>query len=1043
MRQYRSLILLVLAIFCGVGLAATLTARATATRGALNGTPTLNIPYRVPVMGINADLTQYTDDAELVDNIDLIVQGGFTWVRQEFSWADINPEPAQYNWNDYDRVVTAAEEAGIELVAVIVDAPGWAAASPAAEPDLDAAAVFAGALAARYGDSVDVYQIWDEPNLAAGWGNQPADPVAYMALLEAVYAPIHDADPGALVLTAGLAPTIETGPDNLSDVMYLDALYANGAAPFFDGVAAKPYGFDTDPDDRTTHPNVLNFSRMVLIREVMEAYGDTASPLWASHLGWNSLPADWTGDHSLWGQTDSISQANQTVQAYERALTEWPWAGALILDNWQADLDQPDSARWGFSLRAQDGELSPAYDALAGNAAGFNGVLWPGLYPAEIPQADYSGSWEFSELGADFSEDGSSVVSIPFTGDSLSVIARRGDYRAYLYVTVDGQPSDALPRDERGAYLVLTDPDYQPRIEVLGIANGRPDRTQTALIEADRGWDQWALVGFAVGHDLNTLPYDGGIAGLAVLMITLLVLAVWLGDGLRWREALDRFAVFLRNTVSETLHVILIVIAALAAWGGAVLTWGGLVPDVLRRLGDGPTLLVTALTAGVFYFSPWLLITLVALLVLFILIYVRPSMGLALTLFLTPYYLMPRPLFDRAFSMVEIVALLTFAAWAIQWVAARNEDGWPTLRDTWNALTPLDKALGLFVIAASLTLFWVDFLGVAVTDLRQMILQPLTIYIVLRTMPLTQPERWRIIDMLLLTGLIVSVIGFYQAVTGIDVITAEAGSRRLRSIFGTPNNAALFLGRLVPLAAAVALIGGDKRRRWTYGVIGILMIGAIVLTMSRGGLLLGLPAGVGLVLVLAWGKLGAWIVAVGAALLALALIPLTRLPRFANLVDFSEGSSFFRIQLWNSTLQLIRDHPLTGVGLDQFLYAYRGHYILPAAWQQPDLSQPHNVFLNYWVRLGLLGLIAGAWIQVAFWRMGFATQKLLKQRGDTERWAMTVGLLGAMAAFLAHGLVDETHFVIDLAYIFCMSLGLMHQLHEGALHEHSDRQHGS
>ncbi len=1037
MRRYRSLILFVLTILCGVGLAATLTARVTATRGVLNGTPSLDLPYRVPVMGVNADLAQY-NDADLAENTGLIAKGGFAWVRQEFSWASINPERGQYNWDAYDGVVTATNEAGLELVAVIVDAPGWAAPHATAEPDLDAAASFAGALAARYGDSIDVYQVWDEPNLAAGWGNQPADPVAYMALLEAVYAPIHDADPDALILAAGLAPTIETGPDNLSDVMYLDALYANGAAPFFDGVAAKPYGFDTGPGDRTAHPNVLNFSRVVLLREVMEEYGDTASPLWASHFGWNSLPTGWDGDPSVWGQVDAITQASQAVAAYERALIEWPWTGALVLDNWQADLDQSDSAEWGFSLRTQDGTLSPAYDALANNAARFNGALWPGLYPAQTPQADYEGTWEFSELGADFSEDGSSVVSMPYTGDSLSVIARRGDYRAYLYVTVDGHPSDVLPHDGRGTYLVLTDPDYQPRIEALKIANGQSDARQTARIEADRGWDQWALVGFAVGHDLNTLPYDAGIAALAVLIMTSLGLTLRLGDGLRWREALDRFTALLRNALSETLHIILIIASALAAWGGAALTWGGLVPDVLRRLGDGPALLVTALTAGVFYFSPWLLITLVALITLFVLIYARPSTGLALTLFLTPYYLMPRPLFDRAFSMVEIVALLTFTAWAIQWLGARNDEGWPTLRSIWRAMTPLDKGLGLFVIAGSLTLLWVDFLGVAVTDLRQMILQPLTIYIVLRTMPLTQPERWRIIDFLLLTGLIVSVIGFYQAVSGIDVITAEAGSRRLRSIFGTPNNAALFLGRLVPLAAAVVLIGGDKRRRWAYGVIGALMIGATVLTMSRGGLLLGLPAGVGLVLVLAWGRIGAWLVAGGAALLALALIPLTRLPRFANLIDFSEGSSFFRIQLWDSTLQLISDHPLTGVGLDQFLYAYRGHYILPAAWQQPDLSQPHNVLLNYWVRLGLLGLIAGTWIQVAFWRMGLAAQKRLKARGDTERWAMVVGLLGSMAAFLAHGLVDETHFVIDLAYIFCMSLGLMHQLHKDALHGNSD-----
>ena len=30
--------------------------------------------------------------------------------------------------------------------------------------------------------------------------------------------------------------------------------------------------------------------------------------------------------------------------------------------------------------------------------------MWAGVYPADVPLADYSGVWEFSELGAVFSE---------------------------------------------------------------------------------------------------------------------------------------------------------------------------------------------------------------------------------------------------------------------------------------------------------------------------------------------------------------------------------------------------------------------------------------------------------------------------------------------------------------------------------------------------------------------------------------------------------------------------------------------------------------
>ncbi len=44
-------------------------------------------------------------------------------------------------------------------------------------------------------------------------------------------------------------------------------------------------------------------------------------------------------------------------------------------------------------------------------------------------------------------------------GTRLDLTVRRGDYRAFLFVSVDGEPANALPRDAEGrAYVVLYDP---------------------------------------------------------------------------------------------------------------------------------------------------------------------------------------------------------------------------------------------------------------------------------------------------------------------------------------------------------------------------------------------------------------------------------------------------------------------------------------------------------------------------------------------------------------------------------------------------------
>ncbi|NDJ55316.1 MAG: O-antigen ligase family protein, partial [Chloroflexi bacterium] len=694
------------------------------------------------------------------------------------------------------------------------------------------------------------------------------------------------------------------------------------------------------------------------------------------------------------------------------------------------------------------GNLSLLVDQLAAASTEINSALWPGFYPASPDAADFSGLWEFSELGADIVENGDSTVEVDFHGDSLGLALRRDNYRAYLYVSVNDEPSAILPEEYNdnddlglnGSYLVLTSADYRPQIVTEAIAQGLPSaEVNTAQIQAARGWDQWALIGFVVGQRQPIGATNLFVITFSLMALGLLAVAIREGREVKWPSLLAP-AEWIQARLSEGLHLVLSIAAALAVWLGAAITWGGLLPDLLRRLGDGPTLLITTLTAGVVYFSPWLILTLVALLLLFVLIYTRPAVGLALIILFAPFYLWPRPLFDRAFSMVEIISLLTLAAWAIHIIAQRKEIGWPSLRSLWASLTGLDKAVGLFVLISFVSLSWAELLGVAVTELRQTIVEPLVLYLALRTLPLSKEERWRIVDLLMLTGTIVALIGLYQIAAGVGLITAEGGSLRIRSIYNSPNSAGLFLGRLVPLAAAIAVLASPGRRRWLYAGAGLLIAIATVLTFSRGAILLGVPAGLGLVTIVWLGRTGLLIVLGGVVALLLALIPLSQLPRFSELFDPTTGSTFLRLQLWQSSAQLLADHPITGVGLDQFLYEYRGSYILPAAWEQPDLSHPHNFLLNYWARLGLVGLAAGVWMQIAFWRMAQASQQRLKGL-DQDSYALVIGLMASMAALIGHGLVDEPHFAIDLALLFSLPLGLLAQIDahpEGETHDESD-----
>jgi O-antigen ligase len=133
----------------------------------------------------------------------------------------------------------------------------------------------------------------------------------------------------------------------------------------------------------------------------------------------------------------------------------------------------------------------------------------------------------------------------------------------------------------------------------------------------------------------------------------------------------------------------------------------------------------------------------------------------------------------------------------------------------------------------------------------------------------------------------------------------------------------------------------------------------LVLTFSRGALLLGLPAAVLFMGFVAGGR-WRWVALGLLSIGALLLLPLFGTERFAGLLDLQGGTSFFRVQLWRGAWNMVLDHPWLGVGLDNFLYAYRTTYALPTAWEELNLSHPHNIVLDFWTRLGFVGMVVGS-----------------------------------------------------------------------------------
>ncbi|HFQ93914.1 MAG TPA: hypothetical protein ENK32_07890, partial [Anaerolineae bacterium] len=879
----------------------------------------------------------------------------------------------------------AASEHSLTLVPLLDGNPADDFAPPI---NPDEYAQWVAEFANRYGNQIRYYVIWDEPNLTTHWGNQPVNPAEYAALLTAAAQAIRAVDPDAVIVAAPLAPTIETGPDNLADPLYLQEMYEAGAADAFDVAAAKPYGFHTGPDNRQVDSNTTNFSRAILLREVMERNGDGGKALWAGNWGWNALPDDWAGRPSIWGNVSADEQAAYTRAALERARKEWPWMGLMFLENWEPDAAKDDPV-WGFSVkeRLDSGILGIGILAIEQYPntpiPQYPNTAYPGFHLAtpDDPAQVYEGGWRFSsEFGADMSPQPEEAVfgdkvTFTFWGTDLGLRVRRANYRARLYVTIDGRPANALPSDEYGAMLVLTSPlkedDY---LAIEPVAQNLEAGAHTAVIVGSRGWDQWALNGFSVAYHPSNRWAVWATWGLLVTAVLSLILAIRNWQRADWpgwfRQMRARYGA-LDNSVQLLLTFGAAALVTISGW----LTWADQAGGVYRRLGDGGQLALTAVAASIFYISPTFLLMAAALVVLFLLIALRPAWGLALIAFSIPFYVPPvlKPVFQYRFSPVEIFTLVTFAAFLLHQLVRRATPHASriTPRNTQyairNTLHFADYAALAFTLVATLSLLFTARLDVATNEWRIVILEPALFYLMLRALRLKSSEMWGILDALVLAGVVVALYGLYQY--GLDrasLITAEGGLLRIKSIYGSPNNVALFLGRIIPLLAAMLLMGvrENGRRRWLYGTALIPIGLAALLTFSKGAIFLGLPAAL-LFVFWQWQRRNGrrtwpWVVAF-AGLGAAGLIVIQQTPALAGRLGLFGETGLFRLKLWQASLNMIKEHPLFGVGLDNFLYAYRGRYIFAEAWRDPNLSHPHNILLDFGTRLGLLGLAAGLW----------------------------------------------------------------------------------
>jgi polysaccharide biosynthesis protein PslG len=193
-------------------------------------------------------------------DIALVKKANLNWIKMAVPWRSIEPSCKNcIDWDDLDRVVLAASQAGLKILARVDHQPAWSRVTPVDNgppDDVYDYADFVSVMARRYKDgsakgTIQAIEVWNEPNLSREWGGATIDAeqaAQYMFMLKQTYQLVKAEDPTKIIVSAGLSPTGTNDGTALPDDEYLKLLYANGLAQYSDAIGVHGAGYGSAPE---------------------------------------------------------------------------------------------------------------------------------------------------------------------------------------------------------------------------------------------------------------------------------------------------------------------------------------------------------------------------------------------------------------------------------------------------------------------------------------------------------------------------------------------------------------------------------------------------------------------------------------------------------------------------------------------------------------------------------------------------------------------------------------------------------------------------
>lgn len=277
--------------------------------------------------------------------------------------------------------------------------------------------------------------------------------------------------------------------------------------------------------------------------------------------------------------------------------------------------------------------------------------------------------------------------------------------------------------------------------------------------------------------------------------------------------------------------------------------------------------------------------------------------------------------------------------------------------------------------------------------------------------------------------IIVSVDAVWQTLTGRDFIrgyapTVNIGLTRATASFKDANLLGIYLSAFAPLVFGLTLYYFQKRKQIGFFLLSFIVLIGTLLTFSRPALLAVYIA----LFFLGFTQKDKILLTVLIILILIApfILPAS-VKNWAKEVEYNPIRFMCnddRIAVYCNSLNMIKAHPLIGIGANTYMKNYKKYKQFPEYRNVVTLDYmcAHNMYLQMICEIGFIGLAIFIWLLYKLFAQAKVIYKMLNQK---YLKVISISLIACLIAFLINASTESSLYYSRVAVIFWYLCGLL------------------